>query len=243
MRAIFTLLLAVNFCWAGPETSAVKVGKVQYIEDEKGITRQHGGLGSGVVVASNDDYSIILTNAHVAPVNAIYHVIYGKRLIPCDWIAAVDDKERHDKGDLALLKCWAKFPTVQLADKEPEKNAEIQQWGYPGGGRLVKLGGKFLGHDGAWSNTGDYLTPPGCSGSGVYYKDKLIGLCYMISNMTDSSGNAIYDVNGTPIPVPPCYFVTLKQINSFLAVQVPTEMGYEKGPLPHPVVAPSGPRR
>jgi hypothetical protein len=235
MRTILALLLVCNVSWADPETSAVQVGKIQYVEDEKGVTRQRGGLGSGVVVATGKDYSIILTNAHVAPVDAIYHVIYGKDLIPCEWITAVPDKEHRDKGDLALLKCWRKLPVVELADKEPAKNAEIYQWGHPGGRRLSKLTGNFLGFDGAWSNTGNYLTPPGCSGSGVYFGDKLIGLCYMISNMKDSFGQTICDADGNPVIVPPCYFVPLKKIHDFLIANVSMEMGYEKAPVPHVV--------
>lgn len=240
MRTIAALLVFCSVSWATPETSAVKVCMLRYTEDENGMTHQHGGLASGVVIAngkdkSGDDYSIILTNAHVAPVDATYHIIYSKKLIPCEWLGAVPRDKWTTEGDLALLMCWAKIPVAELADKEPEKNSEIYQWSFPKGGRLTKLNGKFQGNTGGWCNTGDYTVFPGCSGSAVYSGDKVIGLCDMCSNKTDAAGNTVKDKDGNPACFPPCHMITLKHMRDFLVCHIPKEMGYEIGPLPRVV--------
>jgi hypothetical protein len=239
MRILAALLLVVSGAWAGPEVSAVKVCRIKYAENDKGTTIVRSGLGSGVVVATGKDCSYILTNSHVAPNDAIYHIIYKGELYPCEWIGAVPEKETNDKGDLGLIKCFYVLPKVEIANSEPTKGTLVYQFGFPGGGRLSKLSGKFLGRDGGPGNIGDYLVVPGSSGSGVYYNDKLIGLSYMITNMKDNYGNTILDKNGDPIPVPPCYMVTLQNIKNFLRDHIPVEMGYyEKAPMPR--VVPTG---
>jgi hypothetical protein len=242
VKALATMLLLTSVSWATPETAAVKICWLKYGETDDGVTAARTSYGSGVCVAHGKDkdncaYTIILTNAHVADGDAVYHVIHDGYLLPAEWLYTVPLSEREAKGDLALIRVWTKLPIASLAKSEPEADSEVFQWGFPGAGRLTKLGGKFLGNKGP-GNAGDYLVVPGCSGSGVYHNDELIGVCFWSSLLVDKKNRPILK-DGKPQFVPPCYMVTLKKIDDFLTYHVAKEMGYsvEKAPDPRPVLS------
>jgi len=239
MRTIFTLLAFVSVCWAGPQESTVKVCRCIYVDNDEGQTVARHNYGTGVVVYSGKDadgqqVAIILTNAHVAPSNATYHILWDGKMIDCDWVTAVPVEDRSEKGDLAVLMTYFKMPSITIANKDPPINDEVFQWSHPKAGRLTKLTGKWLDDGGGHTKYTSYLSLPGCSGSGVFHKDKLVGLCFAVSNLKDKNNNVLKDINGNPILTSPTIVIGLEKINNFLLANVAKEMGFivEKGPMP-----------
>lgn len=256
LSPLLLVLASLSNLWAQPDKAAVKVCKMWYVETEDGYTEAHHAYGTGFVIWSGkdkdgDDMSYIVTNSHVAPDDGVYHIInYNDgpkkpHLIRCEWLASTPEDQRDKEGDLALLRCYHKFPTVSLAKQDPPVGSELESWGFPKSGPLTKNGGKYLGDNGPGNSDfvyADYLTLPGSSGSGVYYKNELVGVSFGITNKKDRNGNTIYQSDGTPVFVPPAWIVPRKKIEVFLNRQIPKEMGVqnEKACLPRTVH--SGPR-
>jgi V8-like Glu-specific endopeptidase len=214
-----------------------------YADDKDGVTHAHHFYGSGFVIWTSDDVSYIVTNGHVAPEDDTYDIISYKEgakkpaQYRCEWVAAVADDDREQEGDLALLRCNYKLPSVSLSKQDPTKGADIYSWGYPNTGPLVKFGGKYTGMDGPGGNKymyGDYMTIPGSSGSGVYLNEKIVGVSFAISNKKDQFGRNVLNPDGTVVNVPPAWIVPRKNLEVFLNRQIPKEMGviHEKGPQP-----------
>lgn len=240
------LSVVVSQAFAQPEKAAVKVCHSWYEDDKDGQTHHQTGYGSGSVIWSGkdkngDECSIILTNSHVAPEDGDYDIITYRetpaRKHRCLWLAATPEKDRDELGDLALLKCFVKLPTVKFANSDAPSSAKVTEWAFPRAGRLTKLEGTFRGEYGPGGNKfayADYLTEPGSSGGGVYYKDELVAISFGITNKTDNDGNTLRDVTGKPIFTTPAWLVPHKKIEVFLNKQLPKEMSNEKPP--------SGPR-
>lgn len=235
MRSILLLLLYLpSLSLAKPE-AAVKICRVEFEDNENSVTSSKSSYGSGTVIFSDDEYSIILTNAHVAPYRTVYFVFHDSTVYRASWIAAVDEDNRSKFGDLALLRVEIKLPSAQVALADPEKGVSIKQYSHPGAGRLTTYQGKFLGVDG-WSGYGDYAVHPGCSGSGVFLPGgRLFGVCY---------GSAIKQHGGYKEFIAPCMLVPCEQVRNFLIKEVPKEMGviHEKGPMPRHIPRGSDPR-
>lgn len=236
MRTISLWLLSVALVWAQPDKATVKVCRCIYVDNDGRTVAKHN-YGTGVTVYSGkdsdgDEYSIILTNAHVAPTNATYHVLRNDTLYDAHWLAAVPEDDRDEKGDLAVLLVYRKLPIITIANKDPTTNSDVIQWSHPKAGGLTKLTGKWLDDGGGHTKYTNYLSLPGCSGSGVFYKDQLVGVCYAVSNLKDKYGNVIRDINNNPLLSAPTIVVSLDRINNFLLSNVAKEMGYtvEKGP-------------
>lgn len=247
LRVLVLVLVSPCVLLAQPDKAAVKVAHRWYEEDKEGTTYSRTGYGSGVVVWSGkdkdgDDCSFILTNSHVAPEEGDYDVIHyingpdkpGK--VRCDWVAAVADADKELEGDLALLYCSHKLPTIQIATTSPKIGETVTMLGFPGVKRLTKLEGKYLGNVGPGSEHfcyADFLCLPGSSGSGVYYKDKLFAIGFGISNKKGTNGLPIVP----PVFVPPSWLVPQNKMVVFLNRQIPKEMGvpYEKAPTPRTV--------
>lgn len=248
MRTVLVLLALASAAFAQADKATVKVCRMWYEDDKDGVTHAEHRFGTGFVIWSGKDkdgdpMSYILTNSHVAPEESVYNVIsYNDgpkepHFYRCEWIGATPEADRDKDGDLALLRCYHKFPAVSLAKDDPPTGAELVSWGFPKSGPLAKNGGKYLGNEGPGGKEfvyGDYLTLPGSSGSGVYYKDKLVAVSFGITNKTDRNGFNYVNPDGTPVFVPPAWMVPRKKIEVFLNRQLPKEMGVtsEKGPQP-----------
>lgn len=246
---MLSLLLVISQSNAQPDKAAVKVCRMWYVDDKDGITHAEHRYGSGVVIWSSKDVSYILTNSHVAPENDTYDAInYNSKNASqyrCEWVGATKEDDREAEGDLGLLKCEFQLPAVSLAKLDPAIGSEFYSWGFPNSGPLNKVSGKYTGKDGPGGDKywyADYMTIPGSSGSGVYYKDDLVGVSFAISNKKDRFGNNVLNPDGTVVNVPPAWIVPRKKVEVFLNRQIPKEMGvpYEKGPHPRPVG--SGPK-
>jgi hypothetical protein len=251
LGSLAVLLVLVPTTYGQPDKAAVKVCRMFYFDDKDGITHAQHFYGSGFVIWSGkdkrgDDVSYIVTNSHVAPENDTYDVIsYNNgdpERYPSEWLGATKEEDRDNDGDLGLLRCFHKLPMVSLSKQDPPKDAEIYSWGFPKSGPLSKFGGKYLDDNGPGGNKfayGNYLTIPGSSGSGVYYKDNVVGVSFAISNKKDRFGNNVLNPDGTVVNVPPAWIVPRKKLEVFLNRQIPKEMGvtHEKGPSPRSVSA------
>lgn len=227
--ALLVLLCLPVLTWAGPEDSAVKVSYIRFAEDDKKVTQIQARFGSGTVVEYKEGYSYVLTCRHCCPDdNGYLTVLAGSKCIQAHFVAS------DGKVDLALIRCRAQLPTVQVADRPPDSGTEVLQYGYPGGGPQEPKSGAIVGNDRADSegyipNHVRITVHPGDSGSGVFIGGKLTGVIY--------KGTADEDRQNWR---PPALSVKLADVQRFLKDPTANPPKIE-APAPKPVAPPPCP--
>jgi hypothetical protein len=206
MRLAFLVLLFPLTLLAGePVDSAAQVsrcfktGEKFHGQDQTSIS-----YGSGTVLKGERGKSLVLTNWHVCPTgDAVgYKVVLGDRVYrKVRWLGS------DEVADLALLEVDAELPAAELADEEPPVGAQLEVFGFESGWDMVARKGKLTdqisyylrsvkdGHyksgplywndrgeqfykTGAENLVSDMVVFPGASGSGVFYKGKMVGVTW-----------------------------------------------------------------
>lgn len=129
--------------------------------------RAGDGSGTGVVVASENGFSVVVTNRHVAEHGLASGQLpfverEGKRY-PVKYYAA------HPTDDLGVLVVEAELPTVPLADADPSPGTPVTLFGYDyrGQGRLLTKQGVSAAPRGDQFSS-DIACISGDSGGGVF---------------------------------------------------------------------------
>jgi S1-C subfamily serine protease len=141
--ALLALLLAAP---ADPSASCVRVS-------------QPGSAGSGTVVATDGERSLVLTARHVTGTD------FGVKLT----VAAPDGRTvagtlvAYDAAaDLAAVEVPADLPAAAVAARRPAVGAAVRQWGCTGGGKRAAKAGTFTDYGATIQADG------GDSGCGVF---------------------------------------------------------------------------
>jgi hypothetical protein len=185
MRKLFVLFAAGLACTAvaclptkscGAELDPVAVS-VRIDRPEGNGVSHHG---SGTIVAVEGDQALILTNKHVAPIDAPTFVKWPDgRTTPARWIAA------DETADLAALSVAAPkdCPAAPPAEKPVPAGVTVIQVGYPRTVGPIRRVGRALANIG-WLMTGarvthaSVITEQGDSGSGVFADGHLVGVVW-----------------------------------------------------------------
>ena len=162
---------------AAPRDSAVRVHRM--------ITSTTADTGSGVVVATADGVSAVVTNQHVCPDGGIgISVEHGGTAYRAEFAGA---DARHD---VAVVLVRAELPPADLADGDAAPGTPVRQFGFGGGrGFHVKAGTVagtetmvYPGDNRRRVSTMSIAAENGDSGSGVYDPDdKLVAVTFGVA--------------------------------------------------------------
>lgn len=161
-----------------------------------------GEAGTGTIVACEDGRSLVLTNAHVAAVDAAYTVTHAGRVHAARYLAG-SPVDRLGPAlidvrgpDLAVLVVDAELPAAPVADEAPARGERVRLWGF--GGRLGVEGalekvGRAVGLARFTVPTFSYTarTISGDSGSGVF-NDR--GELVAVHHGCENDGSVAYGV-------------------------------------------------
>lgn len=132
------------------------------------ICDDYGKIGTGTIIKITDDYTYILTNKHVAPINNkdnIYIVLGNKRI-------KAEVVKNSQFVDLSLIRVFGKLDNKNAINgiSKSYPSDKVYSVGMYLGNYYIYTDGTFAGYQ----NTKVLINAPssfGCSGSGVFNKD------------------------------------------------------------------------
>lgn len=134
-------------------------------------------MGSGTVIAKNDDSYYVLTNKHVvSAMDKRVYVLYKGKRYNAQFVKSHTDVDL----TLVLVKFDVDAPVVILAESEPKEGDYVKHYGKATGFQEGKMIGwtNFATSDGMSMNS-KIFSVPGDSGSGMFNKDgQLVAVHY-----------------------------------------------------------------